>query len=39
MTIYKSVLAILVLPTDFKVVAVVSSILGTIINLIFLVLL
>jgi hypothetical protein len=40
MTIYKSVLAILVLPTNPKVVAVVSVILGGILfNLMFLVLL
>jgi hypothetical protein len=36
MTTYESMLAILILPTNFKVVAVISTILGTIINLIFL---
>jgi hypothetical protein len=36
MTIYKSVLAILVSPTNPKVIAIVGIILGAIINLIFL---
>jgi hypothetical protein len=36
MTIYKSILAIFTLPTNFKVIAVISTVLGTIINLIFL---
>jgi hypothetical protein len=35
-TICKSILAILISPTDFKVVAVVNTVLSTIINLIFL---
>ena len=39
-TIYKSVLAILILPTDLKVIAVVNTALGDILfNLIFLILL
>jgi hypothetical protein len=37
-TIYKSVLAIFISPTNLKVVAIISTVLGTIINLIFLVL-
>jgi hypothetical protein len=36
MTIYKSVLAIFILPINLKIIAVVSAVLGTIINLIFL---
>jgi hypothetical protein len=36
MTTYEFMLAILILPTNFKVVAIISTILGTIINLIFL---
>jgi hypothetical protein len=36
MTTCKSILAIFVLPTNPKVIAVVSTVLGTIINLIFL---
>jgi hypothetical protein len=36
MTICESVLAIFILPTNLKVVAVVNAILGTIINLVFL---
>jgi hypothetical protein len=36
MTIYESVLAMLISPTNLKVVAVVGTILGAIINLIFL---
>jgi hypothetical protein len=40
MTICESVLAILILPTNFKVIAVVGAVLGTILfNSIFLVLL
>jgi hypothetical protein len=35
MTTCKSILAILILPTDFKVIAVISAVLGTIVNLIF----
>jgi hypothetical protein len=38
MTTYKSILAIFILSTNFKIIAVVSTVLGTIINLIFLVL-
>ena len=36
MTTYKSVSAILISPTNFKVIAVVGTILGTIINKLFL---
>jgi hypothetical protein len=36
MTTYKSILAIFVSPTDLKVIAVVGTVLNTIINLIFL---
>jgi hypothetical protein len=36
MTTYKSILAILMSPTDPKVVAIVGTVLGAIINLIFL---
>jgi hypothetical protein len=35
MTICKSILAILILPTNFKVIAIVNAVLSTIINLIF----
>jgi hypothetical protein len=38
MTTYKSILVIFISPTNLKVVAVISTILGAIINLIFLVL-
>jgi hypothetical protein len=35
MTTYESVLVMLILPTNFKVVAVVSTVLSAIVNLIF----